>query len=303
MGDQSKIAWTDATWNPWIGCQRSSEATLNAPLRWNKKPWVCDECGTAISVGQYASGSALVHNCGVDFHRRRVFSLSLGDWLDQEVPIEWLADMLDVIRRCPNLDFLLLTKRPENWRARLNSVALWNDLESEVNDARYFEVREFARKWIEDGTEPENCWIGTTVEDQPSADQRIPHLLKIPATIRFFSVAPMLEAVDLGFKGESSIECYGCSWKGAESDTKFRFKGEAEDQIYICPECGDDCAHTPQDEYTRIDWVIVGGESGSGARPFNIEWARSITGQCNAAGVPVFVKQMGVRQFPRECST
>src|SRR5688572_10058557 len=161
MSENSKIEWTDDTWNGWIGCkkvspgcqfcyaeqstptrvarskgvelwggknrQRSSKSTFEAPLRWNEKPWICNHCGTA-NTDVAEKQARYCEGCSVSLypparHRRRVFSLSLGDWLDPDVPIEWLADMLDVIRRCPNLDFLLLTKRPENWAKRIEDAA------------------------------------------------------------------------------------------------------------------------------------------------------------------------------------
>lgn len=246
--------------------QRSSKATFDAPLRWNEKPWVCDACGTARENSPILeTDKPATCKCGQTdgrFHRRRVFSLSLGDWLDDAAPIEWLADMLDVIRRCPNLDFLLLTKRPEFWRDRIEKALIWSE-GGDVNSKNWLakhgdqfpvtELGDWLNEWT-GGNPPANVWIGTTVENQEYAD-RIPELLKIPARVRFLSVEPMLEAIDLqyaAFNGTDSLQ----SIEG-------------------------------------IHWVIVGGESGSGARPFNIERARSVVNQCKMAGLPVFVKQLG----------
>jgi protein gp37 len=125
-------------------------------------------------------------------HRRRVFSLSLGDWLDPEVPVEWLADMLDVIRRCPELDFQLLTKRPEFWKARIVAAIQWRQFHDKELDGSYHMLK----SWLEH-IPPPNIWLGVSVENQEAADRRIPELLRIPAKVRFLSVEPLLEPVDL----------------------------------------------------------------------------------------------------------
>jgi protein gp37 len=99
----------------------------------------------------------------------------------------------------------------------------------------------------------DNVWIGTSVENQEQADKRIPHLLRIPAKVRFLSMEPLLGPVDLG-------KCY-------ENEVT-QFNG-------------------------GINWVIVGGESGQNARPMHPAWARSLRDQCRKAGVPYFFKQFG----------
>jgi protein gp37 len=109
-----------------------------------------------------------------------------------------------------------------------------------------------------------NVWLGVSVEDQQRADERIPALLRTPAAVRFLSVEPQLGPVDLTSIG---------SWRGEPLSA-------LEEQV----------GHV---ERPPVDWVIVGGESGPGARPFHLEWARTIVEQCKAAGVAVFVKQLG----------
>lgn len=142
MGEGSKIQWTDDTLNFWRGCdkispgcahcyitttpifkftklkhgdprvRRDPETSRREALKWNKKPWVCPICGHCMTEEQ----SQGYRGCPTGFHaaqhhRRRVFSLSLGDWLDDKVPIEWLADALAVIRDTPELTWQLVTKR------------------------------------------------------------------------------------------------------------------------------------------------------------------------------------------------
>lgn len=213
MGQNTKIQWCDDTHNYWRGCAKVSPGCANcyaeqlvttrlkgkwgkgaprvrskdfdAPLCWNKKPKVCNQCGLA-----WPSIVAMCSCNSTAFHRRRVFSLSLGDWLDDEVQVEWLAEMLDVIRRCPDLDFLLLTKRPGLWRTRLARAEDLSDsfIKSDLMD--------WIGDWF-DGKAPQNIWIGTSVENQAMADLRIPQLLAIPAAVRFLSVEPLLEEVKL----------------------------------------------------------------------------------------------------------
>lgn len=262
----SKIEWTDHTFNPWIGCtkvspgcancyaasldhrwghdswgpgkprRRTSAANWKQPLKWDR------EAARERDAYQQAARDGMVDELNLTEPRRpRVFCASLADWLDDEVPIAWLADLLDLIRRTPNLDWLLLTKRPQNWYKRVSAVD-----------------SEFAESWIdcidmpERGDIPPNIWVGTTVEDQARADERIPHLLRIPARVRFLSCEPLLGPVDFS-----------------------RIPPVMEETI------------------PGIGWVICGGESGPKARPIDLAWARSLKDQCEASGVPFFMKQLG----------
>jgi protein gp37 len=199
----TKIEWCDATFNPWIGCtkvspgcancyaetlmdtrmgrvkwgkgqprSRTSAANWNQPVKWNR------EAGERESL----SAQFPLHSK----HRRpRVFCASLADWLDDEVPVEWLADLLDLVRRTPNLDWLLLTKRPENWRARIGLAGVELTKRGVAHRLHHWQA----------GEAPANIWVGTSVEDQPRADERIPALLSIPARVRFLSCEPLLGPV------------------------------------------------------------------------------------------------------------
>jgi len=193
-------------------------------------------------------------------YRRRVFALSLGDWLDPKVPIEWLARMLDIIRRCEHLDFLLVTKRPELFEDRLyRGVAAWLN----YKDERPLTSEEWAfaawlSQWLH-GKPPQNVWIVVSAENQEMADLRLPQLLKIPALIRGLSCEPLLGPLDLSMA--------------------------LEDFQPLNP----DLAR----KASPVQWIIVGGESGPKARPCKVEWIRSIKSQCEAAGVACFVKQLG----------
>lgn len=271
----SRIEWTDHTFNPWIGCTKVSPGckncyaeTLNKrwrnganwgngaprartsvsnwkqPLKWNIDARRQFDSWKTFRDSLGTSDDKLVANGHEPFCRPRVFCASLADWLDDEVPIEWLADLLKLIHDTPNLDWLLLTKRPQNWFNRITGVLLKQNPASNM--------AAWVAEWRDDrvGHPPLNVWIGTSVEDQARADERIPELLKIPARVRFLSAEPMLEAMDL---------------------------------LPQLARAGE----------TRIDWCIVGGESGSGARPFRVEWAKDIIQQCRASNVAPFLKQLG----------
>jgi len=295
MSEETKIQWTDSTVNFWSGCTKVSTGCKNcyaekmdnrhliepvshwgkgAPrlkgvgavkmaLALNRKPWACGCEGKdgSTSLEPAASHCSV---CGVEFHRRRVFSLSRGDWLDEEAPIEWLAEMLDTIRRCENLDWLLVTKRPELFFDRLHDALAhvekitgdWPDRDPET------ELGRFINDWI-GLNPPKHVMVLTSVEDQEAADTRIPELLKIPAARRGLSCEPLLGPVDLDFFEN-----------GAESE---------EEKPWA----------KPTQAGCLIDWVIVGGESGTGARQCYLDWIRSIQSQCKAASIPCFVKQLG----------
>ena len=288
MSAGTKIQWTDSTHNFWRGCTKVSPGCANcyaevnigvkmhgvkwgpgkprvlsqsfdAPLAWNKRPWVCERCGEFVA-DRKEHDSKFACDSG-EFHRHRVFSLSLGDWLDDEVPIEWLARMLNVIWRCPHLTWQLLTKRPENFFTRLEAVFYSN-----IPD----QFEEWLSEWIHHGNIPKNIWIGASIENQPTADKRIIELHKIPAALRFLSVEPLLENVKLKL---DTIDIRA-SWPAG------KFPNEANTSVKYSPSIG---------------WVIVGGESGPRARLCELTWIRDIVQQCAAARVPVFVKQMGSR--------
>ena len=164
-----------------------SKSAVRDALRLNKLPLVCNFCGTANPPHQcMCSGCSVKIQHFTGAHRRRVFSLSLGDWLDPEVPVEWLAEMLDTVRQCDQLTWILCTKRPEKWYERMAQAA--NIAGPELN------------KWLSDwihGTPPPNIILLASVENQEQADKRIPELLRIPAACRGLSLEPLLGPVRL----------------------------------------------------------------------------------------------------------
>ena len=265
MAENSSIEWTTHTFNAWLGCDKVSPACLfcyitrTPALRFRGMKHGDPRQRTADST--WEQPLAWNRKAAREGVRPRVFTNSLADWLDDQVPIKWLADLLDLIRRTPRLDWLLLTKRPQNWRQRV-SAALENlILRAPVDDC----------VWIADWlgikfrgavnpVTPANVWLGTTVEDQTRANERITSLLSIPARVHFLSCEPLLGPVDLR------------PW------------------LPMCREFGCTAPHL------TVDWVIAGGESGDAkdnVRPSHPDWFRSLRDQCQVAGVPFFFKQWG----------
>lgn len=257
------------TFNPWIGCAKVSPGCLNCYAAaqdkfrsWTPEGWGAGKPRKRTSEMYWQQPVKWDREAATAGERPRVFCASLADWLDDEVPIEWLADLLDLIRRTPNLDWLLLSKRPRNWLHRLAHAARWIGDEPGHD---YDQALAWIANWL-GRVAPANVWIGTTVEDQTRADERIPLLLSIPARVRFLSCEPLLGPVDLTRIGA--------------------YRGEALSAL-------EEIVGTPAMERPSISWVIAGGESGPGARPMHPAWARSIRDQCAAAGVSFFMKQWG----------
>ena len=322
MSEKSNIAWTDSTVNFWEGCtklstgcqhcyaeardrrmmvekvihwgkgapRRKSLSAVKQALTMNRKPWICDGCGEATKLQPEKSwricgtpDQPLVCKCGCKTsHRRRIFSLSLSDWLDDEVPIEWLCEMLDTIRQCQNVVWILCTKRPGNWETRLRMVCVHlqcvkthNHLE---NPLWHFLNRWIPWNGIHRFEPPKDIILLTSVENQEQADKRIPELLKIPAACRGLSLEPLLGPVDLNCITIKD-KFPGCASFDVLNDRMIH--------------------HDDNNNYTigigKLDWLIVGGESGPSARSCNVAWVRSLVKHGQAAAVKVFVKQLGAK--------
>ena len=210
MGEHTKIEWCDYTFNPWMGCakvsagcancfaeararrfgkrfsvrERTKPGTWRLPVRWNAAAG-----GNPKNTGGATASRRQAGSLRYASRRGRVFCGSLCDWLDDSVPVKWLADLLGVIAQTPFLDWLLLSKRPELWHKRMT---LAQSLHPNCDP-----IQGMIDDWFSEKP-PANVWIGATVENQEMADKRIPELLKIPAAARFLSCEPLLGAVDLG---------------------------------------------------------------------------------------------------------
>lgn len=270
MSDKSKIEWTDATWNPVTGCTKVSPG--------------CDHCYAETIAHRFAGTKAYPNGFEVTLRPerldqplrwkrpRRIFVNSMSDLFHAAVSDEYIARVFAVMALAPQHTFQVLTKRPGRMRSLLSSRAFEDWVEAFVRE-------EYSERWTPNGYEYRwplpNVWLGVSVESQKWADVRIPQLLATPAAVQFLSCEPLLGPVQLDLIRyfDADSYCRGCS--GLLSP-----KHE--------PACG-----TELGEHSGIDWVIVGGESGSGARPMHPDWARMLRNQCVVAGVPFLFKQWG----------
>lgn len=305
----SNIEWTDHTFNPWIGCtkvspgcdhcyaearmdkrlhkvqwgpgnprQRTSEKYWKEPTEWNKQRFMqCAVCGWRGAAAAPVIGCGKCGSIELDDTRARVFCASLADVFDNEVPGLWRQHLLSLVARTPNLDWLFLTKRIGNAHKMLSDASMHDGLLLTADD-QY--------------RPPANLWIGATITSQVEADRDIPKLLAVPAAKRFLSMEPLLGPVDLRLPTrvwENSAGAKSCDHccNGDRCDDPTHYERGRPDWRIHCPHCrGTGRARI-------IDWVIVGGESGPGARPMHPDWARSLRDQCQAAGVPFLFKQWG----------
>lgn len=183
MGEVSAIAWTDATFNPWWGCTRVSPGCENcyaerlATVRRKLPVWGVDAERKPMSADYWKQPVKWNRSAAAARTRKRVFCASMAD-VFEELPARNVAAVAvvaaararlwELIERTPHLDWLLLTKRPQN----VEQLVPWG------------------RAW------PHNVWLGTTAEDERRAAERLPHLIDIPAIVRFVSHEPALETVD-----------------------------------------------------------------------------------------------------------
>jgi len=409
MGDQSKIEWTDATWNPVTGCTRVSEGCRNCYIE--RTP------AFRIAGRKFAHGTT-----GVQLHPerldqplkwkrpRRIFVNSLSDLFHEDVPDEFILECLTVMAIAKHHTFQVLTKRPHRM---LELVAKW------CAEDIYLYWHAFSGEPREIDSWPlPNVWFGVSVENQETADERIPLLLQTPAAVRFLSAEPLLGPVDLskwiggshdskkrgnslsscsiwedqdrpgrnGMEGqqesraccdgvppsesdgtESTVTCMRApsslasflrddTGRNDDQSQERDQDGQQAGELRACDVCGaaDSCIESAEsgtclspawrsqlhgktnsgagsgNQDTKkigrevegdraglrsnrsgsfenrswsevgISWLIVGGESGPGARPCDLAWIRSVKDQCKAADVPVFIKQLGAKPVVSE---
>ena len=259
MAENSAIEWTDHTFNPWEGCQKVGPG--------------CDHCYAETRNARFGGGIAVNWGPGAPRRRtspanwrkplgwqrqarmflfaygrrQRVFCASLADVFDNAVDPAWRADLFAMIRKTPDLDWLLLTKRIGNAAAMAEAAGGW----------------------------PENVWLGATIVNQVEAVRDVPKLLATAGPrVRFLSMEPLLGPVDL----TQAVDAPFVNERGNLDLDKL---WSVERPHY----------------FGSLDWIIVGGESGPGARPMHPDWARSLRDQCAVAGVPFLFKQWGEWAF------
>lgn len=308
MATESMIEWTDATWNPVVGCARVSEgcrncyaehAALSVVRRLDALNGMGKLKGTGVRtlqayedvlrVSRHDGGLMPRWNGTAVFmpdrigeplkwrQPKRVFVNSMSDLFHEDITDDQIAEIFTIMIRCPQHTFQVLTKRPRR---------MVNWMRSAIGFQQHAAM---LSAWP-----LPNVHVGVSVENQEAANERIPLLLQCPAAVRWVSVEPLLEPVDLTAIGDDE-ELFDIRYNALTGTL----------------------SSAPMDTGGRpLDWVVVGGESGEGARECDVEWIRSIVRQCQTAGTPVFVKQLGgvrdkrgdidrfpadiqIRQFPK----
>ena len=248
MGAKTEITWTDSTWNPVTGCTPVSAGCDNCyAARYAKRRM--GDFGTRYmlltgeELGARKFSEIRPHPNRLDIplrwrKPRRIFVCSMGDLFHESVPTDFQELVFRTMISASQHVFQVLTKRAFAMQAAIPVIM----------------HRICGPHWVM----PKNIWLGVTAENQATADERIPLLLKTPAAVRFVSVEPMLGPIMIDtFLGDLPEDNEGAPYPG------------------------------------KLDWVICGGESGPNARPCYIKWIESIVSQCKSSGTPCHVKQLG----------
>lgn len=291
MSATSSIEWTDRTWNPVRGCSVISPGCVNC--------YAMKQAHRFSGPGKSYEGLTKLTSAGPQWtgvvrtvegalleplswrKPQRIFVNSMSDLFHESVPDEFIDRVFAAMALAPQHTFQVLTKRPERMREfmqdRVTNVAdavrampvkcAESFAISLVTGLRLSEDEEPRRMWP-----LRNVWLGVSCEDPQRADERIPLLLQTSAAVRFISAEPLIRLTALR------------RWLSAQCAHPGEF----------CEDVG--CTGEP----AQVHWVIVGGESGPGARPCDLGWIRSIVQECKAAHVPVFVKQRGSSWYDSE---
>lgn len=299
MGEQTKIAWTDHTFNPWIGCTPvatgcqhcyaeadfdkrrhkakwgpqgtrllTSPAYWKQPRRWQREAKAAGVrrrvfCGSLCDVFEDFEGWLLDRRGDICVHNDRIGTEGYHSSDVQMSLDDVRGDLFRLIDQTPDLDWLLLTKRPENIRQMWQTVYGDSYARNCDDESLGGHPRNFRK----------NVWLGCSASTQEDLDAAVPHLLKCRdlAPVLFLSLEPLVGPIDLEVIAErygrevGCCDSLSCEW----------------------------CAGTGLARTLDIDWVIVGGESGKGARSCDIAWIRFIVQQCKAGNSLCFVKQFG----------
>jgi protein gp37 len=233
VAEVTKISWAHSTFNGWLGCQKVSEACRNCyaerdTKRFGRVVWGPDAERVVTSDENWRKPLSWNKKAMAAGEPWRVFCSSLSDVFEDRRDLDPHRRRLwDLIEATPALTWMLLTKRPQNMRR--------------------FTPSSWSAGW------PRNVWAGTSTETQKDLEERAPHLVEVPAVVRFLSCEPLLGMLDL--RAETLRQ--------------------------------------PSTVRDGIEWVIVGGESGPHARPMHPGWARAIRDECAEAGVAFHFKQWG----------
>lgn len=266
---KTSIEWTDAVWNPIVGCSKVSPGCsrcyaekMATRLRAMGRP----EYQNAVDDNGHWTGKITLVPERLEIplkwkKPRRIFVNSMSDLFHEDVSIEFISAVWMRMIATPQHTYQILTKRPERML----------EIEPQIFNELYSGTTYIAK----------NVWLGVSCEDQKTADERIPLLLQTLAAVRFVSLEPLLGPIDL--------------WKFAHREETFGSMYDHRGEYAYAQAAGFSPGKVKISE--GIDWVIVGGESGPHARPMHPDWVRSIRNQCQEAEVPFFFKQWGAYSF------
>lgn len=281
MADGTHIEWTDATWNPITGCSIVSPGCTNCyamKLAGGRLQHHHSRAGltTPSKTGPVWNGQVRLIEAEplkpLQWKRsRRIFVCAHGDLFHESVPDEWIDRVFAVMALSYRHKYQVLTKRSVRMREYIATAGdrVWK----RATTNPFFSSH--GMQYRGEDWPLTNVWLGVSAEDQARADERIPDLLATPAAVRFLSAEPLLGPIDLTFLRN------GAGWSSSQTWDALSGRGN--------PFLKALALHPG----TKLDWVIVGGESGPGARPMHPDWARQIRDDCAAAGVPFFFKQWG----------
>jgi protein gp37 len=270
MGDNSNIEWTDATWNPIVGCSivspgcRECYAMKFAARMLDGNPKSPHYAGTTMKskagpvwTGKVALAAEHILMAPRQWTKpRMIFVNSMGDLFHEDVPDAWIDKVFCIMALSRQHTFQVLTKRADRMRDYFSQFRPSPPEDGYItrNGIASHALERWQPSFSPQRWPLPNVWLGVSVEDQKRADERIPDLLHTPAAVRFISAEPLLGDIDLA------------------------------DHLAL---------DTPLMGGIPLHWVIAGGESGPNARPMHPDWARSLRDQCAVAGVPFFFKQWG----------
>jgi protein gp37 len=271
MADGTHISWTEATWNPLVGCTAVSPgcdhcyAARQASGRLKHTPAYS---GLAVA-GKFTGEVRLLADRlsqPLRWHRpRRIFVNSMSDLFHDGVPDRYIARVWAVMHQTPRHTYQVLTKRHARMRSLLTAprfIELVQDCIDEMHDDPDDQL-------LREAWPPRNVWLGVSVEDQKWADIRIPALLATPAAVHWISAEPLLGPINLSEIARADTPDGGWCAVDALGHGEWRRAG------------------------VGLDWVVAGGESGPGARKAHPDWFRTLRDQCDHAGVAFHFKQWG----------
>lgn len=289
------MKWWDQSWNPVVGCSKCSPGCTNCYAETlHTQRYDAKQAGKKVSGKCYEKPFSQIQLLEerLDIPMRRkiptvYFVNSMSDLFHPDVPFEFIDKVFATIAINPQHTFLVLTKRAGRMREYYNRhVKIRTE---DIASALTGKMVRLTRDWP-----LSNAWLGVTVCNQAEADKNIPLLLQTPAAHRFLSIEPMLGEIDIR-KHLTPRPIIDCAFAAPVDLT-------CTNEDNMTPECHNAaCPLVPNtvSPAPEINQVILGGETGKNARPMHPEWAQSIRDQCKEAGVPFFLKQLGLRKLGR----